>query len=278
MPSGISMRGTRGPSMAVRIVADSSAGLPKSVAEELGITVIDLHVMANEEEASTSGLSSLELTAAYARQLERGGDDGVLALHLSKELSATWSAAVTAAAVFDDTVKVVDTGSVGMAVGAAAMAAAKLAAEGASLAECHDMAVDTLERSDTWVYLHQLEQLRRSGRISTATAVFSTALATKPIMKINEGRLELAGKTRTQVKAFSKLVELVRERATTGPAFVAIQHRDAPESADKLETMLRDALPEGSSFMCLELADALAIHTGDGAVGISVVFSEHAES
>lgn len=278
MPSGILMRGTRGPSMAVRIVADSSAGLPKSVAEELGITVIDLHVMVNEEEASTSGLSSLELTAAYARQLERGGDDGVLALHLSKELSATWSAAVTAAAVFDDTVKVVDTGSVGMAVGAAAMAAAKLAAEGASLAECHDMAVDTLERSDTWVYLHQLEQLRRSGRISTATAVFSTALATKPIMKINEGRLELAGKTRTQVKAFSKLVELVRERATTGPAFVAIQHRDAPESADKLETMLRDALPEGSSFMCLELADALAIHTGDGAVGISVVFSEHAES
>lgn len=265
--------------MAVRIVADSSAGLPQSVAAELGITVIDLHVMANGEEASTSGLSSLELAAAYARQLERGGDDGVLALHLSKELSATWSAAVTAAAVFDeDTVKVVDTGSVGMAVGAAAMAAAKLAAEGASLAECHDMAVDTLERSETWVYLHQLEQLRRSGRISTATAVFSTALATKPIMKVSAGRLELASKTRTQVKAFSKLVELVRERATTGPAFVAIQHRNAPESADKLETMLRDALPEGSSFMCLELADALAIHTGDGAVGISVVFSEHADA
>lgn len=277
MPSGTSTRGTRGHEMAVRIVTDSSAGLPHNVAEELGITVVDLHVMQSEEETSTSGLSSLELAAAYARQLERGGDDGVLALHLSKELSSTWSAAVTAAAIFDETVKVVDTGSVGMAVGAAAMAAAKLAAEGAGLAECHDMAVDTLERSETWVYLHQLEQLRRSGRISTATAVLSTALATKPIMQVRGGRLELAGKTRTQIKAFSKLVELVRERATTGPAFVAIQHRDAPDSAEKLETMLRDALPEGSSFMSLDLADTLAVHTGDGAVGVSVVFGEHAE-
>ncbi|MGP6172585.1 DegV family protein [Corynebacterium sp. A21] len=263
--------------MPVRIVTDSSAGLPDAVVEELGITVIDLHVMQGGEETSTSGLSSLELVAAYARQLERGGDEGVLALHLSKELSSTWSAAVTAAAVFEDTVKVVDTGSVGMAVGAAAMAAAKLAMEGADLQECHDIAADTLARSETWIYLHRLDELRKSGRISTATAVLSAALATKPIMKIHHGRLELAGKTRTQIKAFTKLVELVRERGTKQPAFVAIQHRDAPESAEKLEDMLAEALPEGSSFMIVDLEDTLAVHTGDGAVGVSVVFGDHAE-
>ncbi|QGU08025.1 DegV domain-containing protein [Corynebacterium occultum] len=262
--------------MAVRIVTDSSAGLPAGVIEELDITVVDLHVMRGEE-TSTSGLSSLELTAAYARQLERGGDDGVLALHLSKELSSTWSAAVTAAAVFDDTVKVIETASVGMAVGAAAMAAAKLALEGATLAECQDIAEDTLKRSGTWIYLHRLDELRKSGRISTATAVLSTALATKPIMKVNNGRLELAGITRTQVKAFIKLVELVRERGTEKPAFVAIQHRNTPESADKLEDMLTEALPEGSSFMILDLEDTLAVHTGDGAVGVSVIFGDHPE-
>lgn len=261
--------------MAVRIVTDSSAGLSAEIAEELGITVVELHVMRGEE-TSTSGLSSLELVAAYARQLERGGDDGVLALHLSKELSSTWSAAVTAAAVFDDTVKVVETASVGMAVGAAAMAAAKLALEGASLQECQDLAEDTLARAETWIYLHRLDELRKSGRISTATAMLSTALATKPIMKVHNGRLELAGKTRTQVKAFSKLVELVRERGTGKPAFVAIQHRDAPESAEKLEDMLTAALPEGSSFMILDLVDSLAVHTGEGAVGVSVVFGDKA--
>lgn len=158
--------------MAVRVITDSSACLPDEVADELDITVIDLHVMQNGEERSTSGLSSLELAAAYARQLERGGDQGVLALHLSKELSSTWSAAVTASAVFaEGAVRIVDTGSLGMAVGAAAMAAAKMAKEGASLEECYDIAVNTLRRSETWVYLHRIDELRRSGRISTATAV-----------------------------------------------------------------------------------------------------------
>jgi len=79
--------------VAVRVVVDSSAGLPAQVVRELDITVADMHVMDHGEEKGTSGLSSLELAACYARQLERGGDDGVVALHLSKALSSTWSAA-----------------------------------------------------------------------------------------------------------------------------------------------------------------------------------------
>ena len=166
--------------MPVRIVTDSSSGLPADVVEELGITVVDLHVMSDGDGSSTAGLSSLELVAAYARQLERGGDEGVLALHLAKELSSTWSAAAQAAAVFpDEQVRVIETGSVGMAVGAAAMTAAKLASEGADLQTCHDIAVDTLSRSATWVYLHGIEDIRRSGRISTGTALSARAEITR---------------------------------------------------------------------------------------------------
>ena len=84
--------------MPVRVVTDTSAGLPEHVARDLGITVLDLHMVGDEDDKSTSGLSSLELAAAYARQLERGGDAGVVALHLSKDLSAPWSAAVAASA------------------------------------------------------------------------------------------------------------------------------------------------------------------------------------
>jgi len=66
--------------MPVRVVTDTSAGLPEHVARDLGITVLDLHMVGDEDDKSTSGLSSLELAAAYARQLERGGDAGVVAL------------------------------------------------------------------------------------------------------------------------------------------------------------------------------------------------------
>ena len=104
------------------------------------------------------------------------------------------------------------------------MAAATVAREGASLDEVEAMASSTLKRSETWCYLHQLDWLRKSGRISTGTAVLSAALlATKPILRMHNGKLELAGKTRTQTKAFSKLTELVLERADSQPVFAAVQ-------------------------------------------------------
>ena len=260
--------------MAVRVVVDSSAGLPAEVVRELDITVADMHVTGNGEDRGTSGLSSLELAACYARQLERGGDDGVIALHLSKALSSTWSAAVAASAVFPGTVKVVETDAAGMTIGAAAMAAATVAQEGGDLAACEAMAKSTLARSETWVYLHQLDDLRKSGRLPTGTAVLSAALlANKPILRIHDGKLELAGKTRTQSKAFAKLTELVVERAGGQPVFAAIQHADAEEAADQLASSLEAQLPEGSRVMCEPLVDVLAVHTGPGAIGLSVVFS-----
>ncbi|GAA3521508.1 DegV family protein [Corynebacterium pilbarense] len=260
--------------MAVRVVVDSSAGLPAEVVRELDITVAGMHLTGNGEDRGTSGLSSLELAACYARQLERGGDDGVIALHLSKALSSTWSAAVAASAVFPGTVKVVETDAAGMTIGAAAMAAATVAQEGGDLAACEEMAKSTLARSETWVYLHQLDDLRKSGRLPTGTAVLSAALlANKPILRIHDGKLELAGKTRTQSKAFAKLTELVVERAGGQPVFAAIQHADAEEAADQLASSLEAQLPEGSRVMCEPLVDVLAVHTGPGAIGLSVVFS-----
>lgn len=261
--------------MPVRIVTDSAAGVPKHIADELGITVLDLHVMDDsEEETSTSGLSSLELAAAYARQLERGGDDGVVALHLSKRLSSTWSAAVSASAVFDDAVRVVDTNSAGMSVGAAAVAAAAFARAGADLDGCVEAAEGALKLSETWLYLRQLDDMRKSGRISATTAVLSAALlATKPILRLNDGKLELAIKTRTQAKAFSKLVNHVVSRAGGMPVFAAVQHGDDIDGANTLKDLLDEALPEGSTVGVYPLADAVIPHTGEGAIGLSVFFA-----
>ena len=260
--------------MTVRVVVDSSAGLPAEVVRELDITVADMHVVGAGEEKGTSGLSSLELAACYARQLERGGDDGVVALHLSKALSSTWSAAVAASAVFPGTVRVVETDAAGMSVGAAAMAAATVAREGGDLAACEAMAKSTLARAETWIYLHQLDDLRKSRRLPTGTAVLSAALlANKLILRMHDGKLELAGKTRTQSKAFAKLTELVVERAAREPVFAAIQHADAAEAAGQLGAMLEEGLPPGSRVMLEPLVDVLAVHTGPGAIGLSVVFS-----
>lgn len=267
--------------MAVRIVVDSSAGVPADIVKALDITVVDLHILPSPEGekesaggAGTAGLNALELTACYARQLERGGDEGVVALHLPPGLSSTFEAATTAAALFDGLVRVIPTSSVGMATGAAAMAAARLARDGASLDECEKIATSTLARSHTWVYLHTLDSLRRSGRVSATTAVLSSALGARPIMALDDGRLGVVAKTRTPTKACAKLAELVQEEAHGAPAFVAIQHVGARDRAERLEELLRSVMPEGASVLVVDMPEALAVHCGQGAMGVSMVAGE----
>ena len=121
--------------MTVHVVTDSSSCLTQEMADKAGVTIVDLHTSGKGAERTTAGLGALELTACYARLLERGGDDGVVAVHISKELSATWSNATTAAGIFDGLVRVLDTNSVAMTNGFAALKAAEVAREGGSLDE-----------------------------------------------------------------------------------------------------------------------------------------------
>ena len=127
----------------VRIVVDDTACLMPEVARKLDITVVPIGHDINEDAVTTSAVSPLKLCAAYARALERSNQDssdaGVVALHLGKGMSATWSNAVTAAGALDR-VTVIDTDTVGAGVGAAAIAAAKAARAGASRDEVADVA------------------------------------------------------------------------------------------------------------------------------------------
>ncbi len=273
--------------MTVHVVTDSTACLPPALADEYGITVLDIHTRGQiptkgadapgvpediaddeagdkdadtdtapedagsvgesgdtddadnpgdvaddsgtgdsgkqEEDApTTAGLGPLELTAAYARLLERGGDEGVVALHLSRELSSTWTSATQAAGVFHGLVEVLDTRSAGMVLGQAAIAAAQASAAGGTLAECTAAAQHVLDGAEVWLYVHRLDAMARGGRLSTAQRLLSTALAIKPILHLAGGKIELAAKTRTQSKAMARLVTLAesayRTAATPAPA------------------------------------------------------------
>lgn len=254
----------------VQIVVDESACVGEVVAKQHGITVVPLGLDEVDGEQTTSAIGPLPLCAAYARALERGGDAGVVALHLGKGLSATWSNAVTAAAVLER-VTVVDSSMVGAGMGAAAVAAAEKAAEGADLEECVAVAEGVLARNRLWLYVPKLEPLRRGGRISTGQAVLSTALAIKPIVGIQDGTLGLVAKCRTEAKVLDKLVDLAATEAAGRPAHVMLQHSGARERVEELHAMLSLELPEGSTFEVVDLPAALVAHTGPGAYAVGMV-------
>ena len=257
----------------VQVVVDESACLDDAVARRHGITVVPLGLDEVDGEQTTSAIGPLTLCAAYARALERGGDAGVVALHLGKGLSATWSNAVTAAAVLER-VTVVDSTMVGAGMGAAAIAAAEKAAEGADLEECVAAAESVLVRNRLWLYVPKLEPLRRGGRISTGQAVLSTALAIKPIVGIQDGALGLVAKCRTEAKVLDKLVDFAAAEAAGRPAHVMLQHSGADERVEELHAMLSLALPKGSTFDVVDLPAAIAAHTGPRAFAVGMVVAE----
>ncbi|WP_300612107.1 DegV family protein [Corynebacterium sp.] len=242
--------------MTVHVITDSSSCLPRELADAAGVTVVDLYTSGQGAEKTTAGLGALELTANYARLLERSGDEGVVALHLSKELSSTWSNAVTAAGVLEGKVRVMDTNTAGMTLGYAALEAARVARAGGSLDEVADAADRVLSTATLWLYVHKIDSLRRGGRLSTARTLLTTALAIKPILKLADGELQLAAKTRTQAKAMAKLVEMASEvvvaevdaAAEEGRKprrmKVGIMQSEAVEPANHLKQMIEGRLAE----------------------------------
>jgi DegV family protein with EDD domain len=275
--------------LAVVVVTDSSASLPAELVAQLEIAVVPLHVLVGDrtiregvdpididyasDTVTTSAASPGELRAVYEQALEHSGGDGVVAVHISRQLSGTWEAGRQAVRDMDaaDRVRLVDSLGAGLATGLPVLAAARRARDAAALGVVYDTAVAASSRSRSFILVNRTEQLRRGGRLSSAAAFFGTELVTKTLLQIVEGRLELREKVRTRSKAYTKLVAAAVDAAGEDGAAVAVQHLGAEEAANTLATQLRDRIPRIRELIIAEFGPALGVHLGHGAVGVLVV-------
>ncbi|WP_067890881.1 DegV family protein [Nocardia vaccinii] len=275
--------------MSVVVVTDSSASLPADLVADLGILVVPLHVLVDDREiregvdecaidyasatVSTSAASPGELRTVYERALELSDGDGVVAVHISRQLSATWEAGRQAIRDMDaaDRVRLVDSLGAGLGTGLPVLAAARRARAGAGLDIVYDAAVASAGRSRAFIMVNRTEQLRRGGRLSSAAAFFGTELVTKPLLQMVEGRLELREKARTRSKAYAKLVAAAVDAAGEAGAAIAVQHLAAPDAALTLATQLTELIPDIRELITAEFGPTLGVHLGSGAVGVLVV-------
>ncbi|WP_433726213.1 DegV family protein [Nocardia sp. CA-129566] len=275
--------------MAVVVVTDSSASLPAELVDELGIAVVPLHVLVGDrtiregvdaididygsDTVTTSAASPGELRAVYEQALARSNGDGVVAVHLSRQLSGTWEAGRQAVRDMDaaDRVRLVDSLGAGLATGLPVLAAARRAHSGAALDDVYRTAVGAASRSRTFILVNRTEQLRRGGRLSSAAAFFGSELVSKPLLQIVEGRLELREKVRTRSKAYAKLVAAAVDAAGSDGAAVAVQHLGAEDAAHTVAAQLRVLVPGIGEMIIAEFGPALGVHLGVGAVGVLVV-------
>ncbi|MFJ9035851.1 DegV family protein [Streptomyces sp. NPDC102406] len=274
----------------VAIVTDSTAYLPQRTMEDHGITAVPLTVVLGDralEEGTeisarsvaealrkrrsvTTSRPSPELFAETYRKVAESGATGIVSLHLSAEFSGTYDAAVLAARQAPVPVRVVDTGMVAMALGFCALAAAEAADAGCAVDEAVTAAEKRAAGTSAYFYVDTLDYLRRGGRIGAAQALFGSALAVKPLLQLDGGRIELMEKVRTASKAIARLQEIVAEHAGRGQVDIAVHHLAAPERAEALAGWLRERVPGLGELHVSEVGAVIGAHTGPGLVGAVV--------
>ena len=277
----------------IALVTDSTACLSAESAFDLGVTAVPLEVIIRgapyseadpatgallvaalraHETATTSRPSPEDFAAAYRAAAVRGAE-GVVSLHISAELSATLESAELAAKDSPIPVRVLDSRTVGMALGFAVLAAAEAGRDGEhDLDAVADIAAKRSATASAFFYVHTLEYLRRGGRIGSARALLGSALAMKPLLHMADGRVEPLEKVRTSAKAIARLEEIAVERAGGDGSSVAIavQHLDAPERADALASRLRERLPGLTGVTVGEVGAVIGAHVGPGVLGVIV--------
>jgi DegV family protein with EDD domain len=276
--------------VSVRIVTDSACDLPQQLADELGIVIVALSIRFGSEEfidrrdltvaefwrrshdsavlPETAAPSPGSFEAAF-RDLHAAGATSIVVVALSGDLSATKQSAELAArgVAAELPVAVVDSRSVTLAQGMMAVAAARLAATGASQADVVTLVESLAQRSQLWAALDTLENLKKSGRIGNAKALLASVLSIKPIIEVRHGKVEEGGKQRTRTKAVAFLVEKVRSEFAAHGSLenLAVVHAQAPDVA-ALVAQLKAFYP--GDIVIGDIGATIGSHSGTGAIGV----------
>jgi DegV family protein with EDD domain len=278
----------------IAIVTDSTASLPPEVAQARGITVVPLQVVigaASYDEGSedatpekvaealrawtpvsTSRPTPAAMLAAY-RAAAGAGAEAVVSVHLSAEMSGTFESALLAAKDAPIPVLAVDSRQVGFATGYAVLTAADAVEAGASAEEAAEAGRRRAAAATSLFYVDTLEYLRRGGRVGAAAAIFGSALAVKPLLRIDDGRIDSLEKVRTSSKALGRLADLAVESAGDRRVSVGVAHLANAERADALTAVVAERLAdnlEDREIQCAELGAVLGAHVGPGMVAVCV--------
>jgi len=198
----------------------------------------------------------------------------VLALLVSSRLSGTVQSAMQARDLMNsarEKVNVVDSQSVAMALGFQVLAVARALEDGASLKEAIALAEKSYQYTGVFFAVDTLEFLHRGGRIGGAQRFLGTMLNMKPILAIQDGRVEGVDRIRTKSKAHDRVLELVKEKvAGRTPVRIATLHANAADDAKVLLSRAEQALNPIESIFT-EVSPTVGTHAGPGTVGLAVM-------
>jgi DegV family protein with EDD domain len=269
----------------VKIIADTTCGLPLETLHSLGIPVVPQIVIFGERayrddtELDTAAFlqklkasAQLPKTAApppplyapvYEEALKRG--DEVIVIAPSAKVSGTVRSAVVAAQDFPQLkVHVVDSQTIAGNLAALVLMAHEWAQKGESAETIVRRLEDWIRRARTYFLVDTLEYLQKGGRIGGAKALLGELLQVKPILMLKDGQVAPFEQQRTKKRALARLIEIVaQECPRTEDAHLCVMQVEAMAEAEWLAGELRGRL-QVREVPIYEMPPAIVVHAGPG--------------
>jgi DegV family protein with EDD domain len=278
--------------VAVRVVTDSAADIPADLARSKNITVVPLTVRFGSESfmsgvelgpdefweklrttpepPATAAPSAGDFQQAYERLIAEGAD-GIVSIHISSKLSATYqSAAVASKEVSGKPIEVIDTLGVSAGQGLLVLHAAERAGQGADAKTIAGEIERLAPRVRLFGTIDTLEYLRRGGRIGGAQALLGTMLKFKPVIGLEDGIVEPIGRVRTRGKALEHIVDIVKQDAAKIDRLVVVS-ANAPDTDRFLE--LLDAVIHVEPSDVWAFGPIVGTHAGPGVIGVAYILA-----
>lgn len=273
----------------IRVVTDSTADLPDALARAWNIEVVPLSIdfdgerlrdgveieprefvsrLEQSAELPTTAHPPPNDFAAVYRRLATAGASGIVSIHISGKLSATVSAARSAAAAVgrEIPVTVLDSKLVSLGLGFCVLEAARMAHAGHDLDAVVAAARGAIGNVHLIFFADTLAYFQKGGQIGRPAAIAGTLLALKPLLRIDEGVVVPHKRTRTRARAIDGLVQFVADFPHLRQ--LAVLRSGASES-DTLIVRLAGYFPP-ARIMVAEVSPVIASHLGPGALGVAV--------
>lgn len=274
----------------IALVCDSGCDLTQDVIKEYNINVLPLRIIYKdreyldrvtispeeiykniEKEIPTTSLPSIKDMDDLFARLKEQNYTHILCICLSSGLSGTFNALNIVAENYRDmNIHIFDSKILSLSTGNFVIKCGKLIKEGHSFDEIVTKLPIMRQNTNLYFIVGTLEYLKKGGRIGKVAGTIGELLNIKPIISVNDdGVYYTHAKARGKKQALNLMLDLIKEKASTGKYCVSIVHGDAEEEAIKLIDKIKE-IPNIVVTYFSEISPALFVHTGPGAIGISI--------
>ncbi len=240
-----------------------------SYREDIDITKDEVYELLKNygEGAKTSQPSFGDFVSLYER-LEKEYDMGI-AIHASSELTGTYQSSISAAEMSGFKTEVIDSKIGSYALGKMIRNGIELQETGTSYDEIVKILRTYPNQAEMYLLPESLEQLHKSGRVSTTQTVFANLLHINLLLTFEDGKVIVQEKIRSKKKATRRLFRIIEQAISEHQVKeICIMHAGVKEKAENWKYEL-ERLHQSIKFRTEALVPVAGVHTGFGTMSVA---------